>query len=378
MKKSNKKIGRNDPCWCGSGKKYKKCHYGRESMEAPNIFSLEKQLKKNFSKKYCLHPNKSECDGPIVKAHTIQRKGCGLLKISEEGHVLTFKPEMKTLIETDGNFLPGLVGIKQASTFTGFCEYHDRKPFELIENNSFVPEKKQCFLLSYRALCRELFTKKAALESGKLLHQTDKGQSINIQHQVQSCVSLNKIVLEKDLQKLSNRKKQYDKSLISDKYDNFCYYVLGLDQIPEVLCSGGFSPEFDFNGNLLQDYSNLQKDLDSFYFSLIPVKKFGTAVFGWIESDGAACSKFIKSLQSLNLENEISNALIRFIFDAFENVFFKPSWWHSLSDQAKTRIQDRVLSGTPNKKRKKDCLFDDGHRTVNWKVTSVHTNVNFT
>ena len=20
------KVGRNDPCWCGSGKKYKKCH----------------------------------------------------------------------------------------------------------------------------------------------------------------------------------------------------------------------------------------------------------------------------------------------------------------------------------------------------------------
>lgn len=24
---SDKKLGRNDPCWCGSGKKYKKCHY---------------------------------------------------------------------------------------------------------------------------------------------------------------------------------------------------------------------------------------------------------------------------------------------------------------------------------------------------------------
>ena len=24
---SHKKVGRNDPCWCGSGKKYKKCHY---------------------------------------------------------------------------------------------------------------------------------------------------------------------------------------------------------------------------------------------------------------------------------------------------------------------------------------------------------------
>ena len=21
------KIGRNDPCWCGSGQKYKKCHF---------------------------------------------------------------------------------------------------------------------------------------------------------------------------------------------------------------------------------------------------------------------------------------------------------------------------------------------------------------
>jgi preprotein translocase subunit SecA len=26
-----KKLGRNDPCWCGSGKKYKKCHYPQAS-----------------------------------------------------------------------------------------------------------------------------------------------------------------------------------------------------------------------------------------------------------------------------------------------------------------------------------------------------------
>jgi preprotein translocase subunit SecA len=27
LQKPHGKIGRNDPCWCGSGKKYKKCHY---------------------------------------------------------------------------------------------------------------------------------------------------------------------------------------------------------------------------------------------------------------------------------------------------------------------------------------------------------------
>jgi hypothetical protein len=27
------KIGRNDPCWCGSGKKYKKCHLGKDQPD---------------------------------------------------------------------------------------------------------------------------------------------------------------------------------------------------------------------------------------------------------------------------------------------------------------------------------------------------------
>jgi preprotein translocase subunit SecA len=26
-----KELGRNDPCWCGSGKKWKKCHYPKTS-----------------------------------------------------------------------------------------------------------------------------------------------------------------------------------------------------------------------------------------------------------------------------------------------------------------------------------------------------------
>ncbi len=31
VRRQRPKIGRNDPCWCGSGKKYKKCHMGKES-----------------------------------------------------------------------------------------------------------------------------------------------------------------------------------------------------------------------------------------------------------------------------------------------------------------------------------------------------------
>ena len=34
-----KKIGRNDPCWCGSGKKYKVCH---EAMDEKILVFKEK------------------------------------------------------------------------------------------------------------------------------------------------------------------------------------------------------------------------------------------------------------------------------------------------------------------------------------------------
>ncbi|MFQ5906438.1 MAG: SEC-C metal-binding domain-containing protein [bacterium] len=29
-KKRNPNLRRNDPCWCGSGKKYKKCHWASD------------------------------------------------------------------------------------------------------------------------------------------------------------------------------------------------------------------------------------------------------------------------------------------------------------------------------------------------------------
>lgn len=35
-KTAKEKIGRNDPCWCGSGKKYKVCHYQSDKLERAN------------------------------------------------------------------------------------------------------------------------------------------------------------------------------------------------------------------------------------------------------------------------------------------------------------------------------------------------------
>jgi preprotein translocase subunit SecA len=35
VRRETPKVGRNDPCPCGSGKKYKKCHGQQESSTLP-------------------------------------------------------------------------------------------------------------------------------------------------------------------------------------------------------------------------------------------------------------------------------------------------------------------------------------------------------
>ena len=69
-------VGRNKPCWCGSGKKFKKCHYGREREKALPLEALGAELGRFFKTKECLHPNASkDVCGKIIAAHTLQRKG---------------------------------------------------------------------------------------------------------------------------------------------------------------------------------------------------------------------------------------------------------------------------------------------------------------
>ncbi len=87
-------------CWCNSGKKYKFCHYRRESQNRPNIFDLEKEVTKKFREGYCSLKGVDEapCSPGVSLAHTVQRNG-GLAAIAENQHVLSVKPAIIYLAE---------------------------------------------------------------------------------------------------------------------------------------------------------------------------------------------------------------------------------------------------------------------------------------
>ena len=48
---------RNRACWCGSGLKYKKCHYNREQQERGNPWDAVAENRKAFQQKKCWAEN---------------------------------------------------------------------------------------------------------------------------------------------------------------------------------------------------------------------------------------------------------------------------------------------------------------------------------
>ena len=100
------KLGRNEPCWCGSGKKYKKCHLNRHEQRKLEPWEATREIKKAFGAKYCSVPVnlKAECQGNIVRAHTIS-KSSNLKKIARDGHVYGFIPSLDNLCNNWQNLL---------------------------------------------------------------------------------------------------------------------------------------------------------------------------------------------------------------------------------------------------------------------------------
>ena len=97
-----KKIGRNDPCWCESGKKYKKRHLDREFETPIPLGAIAQRTIAESNIELCPHPSAAPaiCD-KIVSAHTIQRSRV-LERITDaSNHVQTFFSE-RTNYSADG------------------------------------------------------------------------------------------------------------------------------------------------------------------------------------------------------------------------------------------------------------------------------------
>lgn len=269
------------------------------------------------------------------------------------------------------------VGINEASTFNGFCSRHDNKTFAPLEDKPFEATDQQCFLIRYRAICRELYQKATALSAMEFLRSQDRGRSVPKQVYWQDLLDRHELGQSAGYRDLVARKRSFDAALLTESFIDCSYYVIWTRKVPNVLATFGVLVQFDFHANRLQDLSDLQKQLDAVYVSIIACEDRGAVVFSWLDEQDAACTQFVRSLNDLDNE-ELPDAITRLVFEYSENTFFRPSWWENLSQEKRDALLDRITTAVdPSKAREPTCLMSDGNSYAAWSVESRHTNQEF-
>jgi len=370
------KLGRNEPCWCGSGKKYKHCHMRRAEQSPVSIYDGIKRLRKSFTKKYCLCPEilKNECSRKIVRAHTVPKQG-SLRKIAKNGSVYHIHPDPVATIKYGKKFEPSLIGISRATTFTGFCGYHDQTLFSPIENDKFNNTQEHCFLLFYRALCFELFQKRSFKWLIDNMRDFDSGKSEEDQMMIQEFISDLDLGICTGLRDLEKEKSILDNLLMNKEYDNIKYYILYFEKPLDIMCCGNVYPEVDFNGNQLIDLSEVNIEYNSFSISSFSSDENGIVAIVWLEDNENIIEKFIGTLHKQK-NDVISHSILRFMFEFVGNIILNPTWWDELDSSIKSNLIQRANSGVSfTDERNSLCLLDDGLRIVNWRVVDRKYNV---
>jgi hypothetical protein len=308
-----------------------------------------------------------ECSKQISKAHTVPRSG-SLTYIARDGHVYSFIPSMKNLIKNNGLIVPELHGINHASTFTGFCSKHDNGIFAPLEKTNFSGTPEQCFLLGYRALAREVFTKHAAASLKEVRRDADRGRSVSDQVAIQTFNFWHDLGISAGVRDNRHYKSIYDDILVNRQFGEVRAYIVEIETAPPVMCSAGIFPEQDFEGNELQDIGDLIPTPHLLTFSSFYGGHYGAIVFTWLPESDLTCRAFIQSLDRISTAN-LTDALLRFFFESCDNVHMQPEWWEQLHALTKEAVIRRMAaSADPTMEQRDGCLKDDGIRFPPWAI----------
>jgi hypothetical protein len=315
-----KELGRNDPCWCGSGEKCKRCHLNREVESRMPWSQLTDLHRQQFSKKKtCLHPDAPNGCGKIIRAHTIQRAGILQDLIGPDRHVLTFYPPDPMRASP-----PRRIGWREASTFLGFCDVHDATLFAPVEKELFCGRSQQVALLGYRALCHELYQKEAAVSAQATLRKTlDRGLPPEEQLFIQESLTIEAAGRRAGLEDLQLVKKVYENAFRGNDYSSFHRAVLTFHGTPAVASTGSVHVDFDLHGKRLQNIARDPQTIHGFNFAITKAVEGCAFAASW-PAEFNKCNAFIRSLLE-HPHSKIPSLLTEYCFAYVENTYFSDS-----------------------------------------------------
>lgn len=328
-------------------------------------------LRDAYSSEYCSAPLvwRDGCSLNIVRAHTIPRSA-SLSAIARDGHVYMFDGEMESLIKSGGKLVVRLVGLKRASTFTGFCGKHDDAIFAPLEKIPFTGTQEQCFLLGYRGYAREAFTKKGQLQSLEIQRKSAKGRPQREQMAMQMFVDMQEPGIRAAIRDHEVLRPLMDEALVARDFSSVRAYVIEIDAPPPVMCSGSICPVQDFSGRELQNLADLARVAHVIHANCFFDGASGFFVLSWAADHDDICRSFTQTLDVIP-DDQVAGALVRFMFEYFENICISPDWWESLSAGQREALAHRMQSSaSPFILRSNQCLVDDNVEVKPWPVKS--------
>jgi hypothetical protein len=365
------KLGRNQKCWCGSNKKFKHCHYGRERETPISKGELIGHSKKIGGRKYCSVPQElaHECSKNIINAHTIS-KSSGLKEICDETrHIMRTRMGLDNLFKHKGKLTLEKIGINKASIFMGFCSFHDKNIFACVEDKEFTGSAEQCFALMYRSITKEIYAKGGNKIVSEVVKSSDKGRTISEQVFVQNLATSFAAGTDVAAQELNELKSKLDQHLLSKKDIPIKHLLFESSTTIPIVVSSIVSPGHDFQGKQLQDLGDLSAKAEGVVFNSFSSGGKGYVLFSWLASS-LIIDDFMKGLLAIELENTFS-ALVRFFFGVAENTFCSPTWWNNLQKPQKDKINRLIMNGTPFVPESSTTLIDDGINFPCWTCDTV-------
>lgn len=279
--------------------------------------------------KGCLYPDKSTCSShKPIKAHSIQ-KSTILRSLSDFGKVLSFDIRNSFFNRDFEEF-----GVGEASTFFGFCNYHDSVIFSEIENKLYSNEKKQNFLFAYRACSFEYAgCKYAECHSREMKRLADTYFE----------KKLYESKIQKDITDLKDIKNQLDKFSIELKktedkrnYDIIFSKHYKMSKKVLLAVSSVFSLNYDFNGNQIYNPYDYSIELPSIFLNVFPQEDKTHIIlscFSNVKEKYEAVFNSLDSLDDLHLEETISQIIVVHC----GNLYISPSKWLRIS-KAKRKV----------------------------------------
>lgn len=319
----------------------------------------------------CIHHSApDECVGGVIDAHSVQRRG-GLSRIARDGHVLIFTPrDPFSVVDERGRVGPRKVGVRQATTFRGFCARHDNETFRPIDDQNFEPTLEQLSLLAYRAFAYEYSAKVRVLELISNTRAPDRRLPIWAEAERQAYLDAMQTGFAHGVDDLTVYRGKFDSLLVEEAWGFMTHVVLRLDSLPPILVAGATHPEFDFNGEALQDLRTVDVP-EALFVSVVPDDHDGgIAALSWF-SEHLAPKRLVESMVSLG-DPELPDALFRLVFGSFENVPIAPTFWDSLPGELRESLIERwqvsLTEATSSSQ-----FRDDGQRIAPFKVVGRDT-----